>query len=805
MKIGLFCPDATDIYQRNLIGAFSKKAVSAGHELAVISTNVLLDDPESALPETRLLSLVGHPVFDGVALLADSIFHRIPMGQARNKMSILGDKPWVSLDKISWHPTCVTLDNAAALPPLMDHLYEEHGYRDYLFLLGPLSSNDAQERASFFLDYMEKKGPGLRWVTLVCDFWEEKAYHAVVSYFQSAPPFLPRVIVASNDNMALGALRALRFLGLSCPQDCAVTGFDDVEEAALESPSLTTVHQPLDAVASRALEALLDPGAAERGSTVVPTRLVVRESCGCRSSRVAVKDYRAALSLHQSLRIRGETLLGASAAFGVHVNGSLSLDALLSHLQDHCQALAVPRLHLALVGEEAVPFGGVPSQWREIYRFGPRGGERLDAPVPLDALLFSPHDHGPHLVHSVSLLHAEGRVIGLLGCTLPVAWMGFLRLLASNLAGGLSRVGQWRTLLDHAEDLEVSMAQRNRDLTVAIRALKLENERRQTLELALMAERKALEDILEAQPIALVVLSAEGRRIRYYNRPFARLVGYAGVGAPLPPDAFSVIYGDLLAGTGGELKLPVLGGGTVPVLVGRTELQLRGEASILAGMMDLSLQKQLESDLLNISENDSRRFGQELHDDVCQKLAALAIFTTILDKKLEVRTGERLPEVAELSAQTKGILDHVRGLSRGLFPSDVGSLPLGKLMERLLQQVGTQTGLQFHWSSNWGDRPTGLGASDELHLFRIVQEAIQNTIKHAHATRVDLSLRREGGSLLVDYADDGTGPEPGFTEGLGMRSMRYRASQMGASLVWGTGPLGGFSFRLSLDPEGAAQ
>jgi LacI family transcriptional regulator len=96
---------------------------------------------------------------------------------------------------------------------------------------------------------------------------------------------LPRAIACANDQTALGVVYALMQHGLDVPGDVAVTGFDDIPVARHLRPQLTTVRQPIQELGATAFEVLYsminDAGHAPR-NIVLPTRLVPRESCGCR-------------------------------------------------------------------------------------------------------------------------------------------------------------------------------------------------------------------------------------------------------------------------------------------------------------------------------------------------------------------------------------------------------------------------------------------------------------------------------------------------------------------------------------------
>jgi LacI family transcriptional regulator len=95
---------------------------------------------------------------------------------------------------------------------------------------------------------------------------------------------LPDALICANDQMAIGALRALAVAGIRVPEDIAVVGFDDIFPASLCDPPLTTVHQPIRMLGERACDRLIariaDPALRPK-LELLPTELVLRSSCGC--------------------------------------------------------------------------------------------------------------------------------------------------------------------------------------------------------------------------------------------------------------------------------------------------------------------------------------------------------------------------------------------------------------------------------------------------------------------------------------------------------------------------------------------
>lgn len=132
------------------------------------------------------------------------------------------------------------------------HLLDDHGYTRLAFISGPSGNADAERRKKMFLDTMRDHGLSVDPRMLFeGDFNAASGADAVARWFDELK-VSPEAIVASNDSMAFGALAALQERNISVPYTVAVTGFDDVDEASMSLPSLTTVSQPIYAQAKRA-------------------------------------------------------------------------------------------------------------------------------------------------------------------------------------------------------------------------------------------------------------------------------------------------------------------------------------------------------------------------------------------------------------------------------------------------------------------------------------------------------------------------------------------------------------------------
>jgi LacI family transcriptional regulator len=233
---------------------------------------------------TRRISKVGtYPLgehnTDGLVVFADSL----PDEELRRLYRV--GFPLVLLHRSSphgLHIPCVTVENKGGARQMMDYLIEVRGYRRIAFLAGPESHEDSHWRelgyrealAAHDIDFDPRLiGQG--------EFSEDRARETVTQWLRRGLHM--QAIFAADDDSAIGAMFAIKEAGRRVPHDVAVVGFDDIRLARYLSPPLTTVRAPIEKAAQIAVEQLIrliNTGKAEP-LTLLPTELVIRESCGC--------------------------------------------------------------------------------------------------------------------------------------------------------------------------------------------------------------------------------------------------------------------------------------------------------------------------------------------------------------------------------------------------------------------------------------------------------------------------------------------------------------------------------------------
>jgi PAS domain S-box-containing protein len=198
--------------------------------------------------------------------------------------------------------------------------------------------------------------------------------------------------------------------------------------------------------------------------------------------------------------------------------------------------------------------------------------------------------------------------------------------------------------------------------------------------------------------------------------------------------------------------------------------------------IDVTERKRLEREVLEVSENEQRRIGQDLHDDLCQRLAGIQLMGDVLQRDLLAKAKSEAEQAAMIAVRIRDAIAHTRMLARGLSPVALDS---NGLMASL-QELAENSGKLFQISCEF--RFDGCVAVDDnavaTHLYRIAQEAVTNAVKHGRAKEVVIRLAESEDKCSLSISDDGLGlPDtPAKNQGTGLRIMKYRAATIGASL-----------------------
>lgn len=289
--IGIFLSVPQGYFQSQVSMTVSRIGAELGYNTVFYCNYGTHDETniDFEIGERSIVELPDYNKLAGVILLTDC-FETPGMLEAMletiNKHPSL---PVVSLrqDLPGYHS--ILMDDIRSMDVIMDHILGHHGHKKVYFLSGPRERADAQRRLCSYRNKMEEYG---------CEYNEDWIYYG--NFWTTIGPYaadwiektgMPEVVVCANDYMAIALIEELARRGYKVPEDVKITGFDDIDSAAVATTSLTTVGVPFVEMADKAIHLIDDilRGDNPPMHTYVTTDLIVRESCGCNSK--TVEDY----------------------------------------------------------------------------------------------------------------------------------------------------------------------------------------------------------------------------------------------------------------------------------------------------------------------------------------------------------------------------------------------------------------------------------------------------------------------------------------------------------------------------------
>lgn len=202
-------------------------------------------------------------------------------------------------------------------------------------------------------------------------------------------------------------------------------------------------------------------------------------------------------------------------------------------------------------------------------------------------------------------------------------------------------------------------------------------------------------------------------------------------------------------------------------------------------------QVRLEREVLEISENERRRIGHDMHDSLGQRLTAAALSTGSLARNLKSHAPQYAEQADAIGRELCDAITEARSISHGLAPVDLIDDGLMIALGRLAEDTSRASNIRCIFECE----PAVCVANPKIaqHLYRIAQEAVANALKHADASEIRIGLEFRDDLLLLEVEDDGEGFDETTppVDGIGLRVMRYRARLIDALFEIGAAPAGG--------------
>ncbi len=620
----------------------------------------------------------------------------------------------------------VHINNDGGMIAVADHLVRIHKRRRFLFLAGPQRHGESIAREREFIGHLGRLlGTEYTCVVEYCNFQEDEAWETTARYFFKDKPF--DAVVAANDLMAMGALRALAEAGVKVGEEVSVTGFDDTEDSRFSIPPLTTVRQGAYELGRQAIRSLgRDLGLLDsKREPLEEARVsfIIRESCGCpavahdepgrpssqrgietnEALAILAQDVNVALNRGKnpaSLKLRAELSPLKDRAMLIIAEGIARYQASLRRSAER-RATVLREIESSLVASFALT---------DILSEVARGTQALGISACWLALFESKGDT-PEWARL--LLASEGNKKRIL------APYGIRFRTTELIPGGLPQ--RWKAYV--CEPLRFGEERLGYLICTA------DSEDRRVFE--------ALRDQVSSAIKGALLMAAERDRERRLEH---------------------------------EVRIRTL------ELYSSNE-RLREE---------VERRRSLERELLDISNDIMARIGRDIHDDLCQNIAGIALMAAALEGSLrrtdpgeEASAAQSAALIAETASKTAA---QAKSMARGLYPAELEAKGLVRAVEDLVHAAQERSGIPIIFEVQ-----PGFFIKDSekaLHLYRIIQEALNNSLVHAQASEIRVALRIDRENIQIEVADNGVGMPQGKSQGLGMGLgiMKYRSSVIGGEL-----------------------
>ncbi|MDD5091290.1 MAG: sensor histidine kinase [Candidatus Wallbacteria bacterium] len=208
-------------------------------------------------------------------------------------------------------------------------------------------------------------------------------------------------------------------------------------------------------------------------------------------------------------------------------------------------------------------------------------------------------------------------------------------------------------------------------------------------------------------------------------------------------------------------------------------------------LMQKNQLRHLTHKLLRSVEDERKRISRELHDDIAQILAGINIQLAALTLEAGINNKSFTSKIARTRRLVEKSVNIVHRFATELRPPALDDLGLIRSIKAYLNAFGRQSDIKVHFSQF--PEADGLKTSSQIILYRVMQSALANVTKHAHAGKVILSLKNQSGMIQMDITDDGRGFDvehvvPSKTRRLGLLGMRERVEMAGGKLTVTSAP-----------------
>jgi PAS domain S-box-containing protein len=377
-------------------------------------------------------------------------------------------------------------------------------------------------------------------------------------------------------------------------------------------------------------------------------------------------------------------------------------------------------------------------------------------------------------------------------------------LIASAIRDITARLEIERALVQARDEMELRVVERTAELATTNERLIAEIAEHEKAEMALQSQTT----LLDMASDAILVWNLNGG-IVYWNQGAERLYGFSRVKAvgqlghellsTQHPQGLDAILTHLVreGEWTGELS-HVTKNGCRLFVESRMKLldQPNGRRLVVEINRDLTERLKLQGEIVAASERERDRLGRDLHDSLCQILTGIRLKCESLADYLAVHSSKQAPRARALVNLIEEALEESRKLAQGLQPVSEDREGLKAALQQLAETTRRHFGVVCSCEISAPDLVPDHAVASEL--FRIAQEAVNNAVRHAHASSIALKLIKETEGVVLTVTNDGKPFPKRPRNGMGLKTMQFRAGHIGATLTIRAGSEGGTIVRCSL-------
>ncbi len=313
-------------------------------------------------------------------------------------------------------------------------------------------------------------------------------------------------------------------------------------------------------------------------------------------------------------------------------------------------------------------------------------------------------------------------------------------------------------------------------------------ERKEAEKTIRMSEKRA-QDILNTIPDLMFRINRQGVFLDYkadirdmYQHAGPSIIGKCSHDI-LPPEFADLIDLEIAATLESEslqtfeYQLPIQEKGLRDF---EARMIVSGDDEVIAIVRDITEKKELEKEIINISENERRAIGSNLHDDLGQKLSYLGFLTEMMKQGIQKGSAVDIKDLDEMIYLVSNSIDHVRNISKGLHPVNFDTGGFIYAIEELGADIKKYFNVDLIMEKDFD-----VVIKDEavsLNLYYIIKEAVNNSIKHEKPDKINLFFNHIGDNLHILLMNNRKSNKQSKKGGMGLKIMKYRADLIGALL-----------------------